>query len=65
MRNPGRPDEFTFVFDSSLINVTVYVTGFAPLTINLTDPSGGVSRSSGLLSQHGGVAHAFLSGLQE
>eukprot|EP00066_Takifugu_rubripes_P029850 XP_011619116.1 PREDICTED: von Willebrand factor A domain-containing protein 7-like [Takifugu rubripes] len=46
VRNPGRPDQFTFTVDSSLINVTIYITGFPPLTFNLTDPSG-VTQSSG------------------
>lgn len=44
VRNPGRPDQFTFTVDSSLINVTIYITGLSPLTFNLTDPSGGISR---------------------
>lgn len=43
VRNPGRPDQFAFTLDASLINVTVYVTGFSPLTFNLTSPSGDVS----------------------
>lgn len=43
VQSPGRPEQFTFTVDGSVVNVTVYVTGFPPLTFNLTDPSGGVS----------------------
>ncbi|CAG06131.1 unnamed protein product [Tetraodon nigroviridis] len=45
VQDPGRAGEFTFPVDPSLINVTVYITGFPPLTFNLTSPSG-VSQSS-------------------
>lgn len=65
VRNPGRPDQFTFTIDSSLINVTIYITGFPPLTFNLTDPSGGISHHSRSLSQHVSVDHMFPSCSQE
>lgn len=65
VRNPGRSDQFTFTVDSSLINVTIYITGFSPLTFNLTDPSGGVSHRSRSLSQQVSVDHMFPSGSQE
>lgn len=60
VRNPGRPDQFTFTIDSSLINVTIYITGFLPLTFNLTDPSGGVSLRSRSLSQHVSIDHMLV-----
>ncbi|XP_061888792.1 von Willebrand factor A domain-containing protein 7-like [Entelurus aequoreus] len=44
--SPGKPDNFTFTVDGSLQNLTVYITGAASLTFNLTSPSG-VSQSSG------------------
>lgn len=43
VQDPGRAGEFTFPVDPSLINVTVYITGFSPLTFNLTSPSGDAS----------------------
>lgn len=43
VQNPGRAGEFPFTVDTSLANVTVYITGFPPLTFNLTSPSGDVS----------------------
>uniref|UniRef100_A0A3Q2YDN5 Hemicentin/VWA7 galactose-binding domain-containing protein n=1 Tax=Hippocampus comes TaxID=109280 RepID=A0A3Q2YDN5_HIPCM len=27
MMNPGKPDNFTFTIDSSLRNITIYITG--------------------------------------
>lgn len=40
LRNPGRPDVFTFTVDGSLQNMTAYITGASSLTFNLTSPSG-------------------------
>lgn len=40
VRNPGRPDVFTFTVDGSLQNMTAYITGASSLTFNLTSPSG-------------------------
>lgn len=65
VRNPGRPGQFTFTVDSSLINVTIYITGFPPLTFNLTDPSGGVFHRSRSLSQHVSIDHMLPTGSQE
>uniref|UniRef100_A0A671ULV9 von Willebrand factor A domain containing 10, tandem duplicate 2 n=1 Tax=Sparus aurata TaxID=8175 RepID=A0A671ULV9_SPAAU len=45
VRNPGRPDNFTFTVDGSLRNMTAYVTGDSSLTFSLTS-STGVSQSS-------------------
>nr|XP_019939288.1 PREDICTED: von Willebrand factor A domain-containing protein 7-like [Paralichthys olivaceus]XP_019939289.1 PREDICTED: von Willebrand factor A domain-containing protein 7-like [Paralichthys olivaceus] len=53
VRNPGRPDNFTFTVDGSLRNMTVYVTGASSLTFNLTSSSGlsqSSSQSSGPLA---------------
>ncbi|KAI1887898.1 hypothetical protein AGOR_G00195230 [Albula goreensis] len=44
VRNPGRPDNFTFTVDPSVSNLTVYLTG-SPLTFSLHSPTG-VSQSS-------------------
>ncbi|KAG9328443.1 hypothetical protein JZ751_013929 [Albula glossodonta] len=44
VRNPGRPDNFTFTVDPSVRNLTVYLTG-SPLTFSLHSPTG-VSQSS-------------------
>lgn len=43
VQDPGRAGEFAFTVDASLVNVTVYITGFSPLAFNLTSPSGDVS----------------------
>ncbi|XP_061572640.1 von Willebrand factor A domain-containing protein 7-like [Cololabis saira] len=45
IRDPGRPDHFTFALDGSLTNVTTYITGASSLTFTLTS-SKGVSQSS-------------------
>ncbi|KAM7419016.1 hypothetical protein PAMA_016233 [Pampus argenteus] len=45
VRNPGRPDHFTFTVDRSLRNMTTYITGASSLTFNLTS-STGLSQSS-------------------
>ncbi|XP_074486744.1 von Willebrand factor A domain-containing protein 7 isoform X1 [Sebastes fasciatus] len=47
VRNPGRPDNFTFTVDGSLRNMTAYITGASSLTFDLTSPTG-VSQSSSL-----------------
>ncbi|KAG9332284.1 hypothetical protein JZ751_015445 [Albula glossodonta] len=39
VRNPGRPDNFTFTVDPSVRNLTVYLTG-SPLTFSLHSPTG-------------------------
>ncbi|XP_061625324.1 von Willebrand factor A domain-containing protein 7-like [Phyllopteryx taeniolatus] len=57
--NPGKPDNFTFVFDSSLRNVTVYITGTSSLSFNLTSATG-VSQSSSESS--GPLASLSLAG---
>ncbi|XP_039890206.1 von Willebrand factor A domain-containing protein 7-like [Simochromis diagramma] len=44
-RNPGRPDSFNFTVDSSLQNITAYITGDSALTFSLTS-STGVSQTS-------------------
>ncbi|KAM4620395.1 von Willebrand factor A domain-containing protein 7-like, partial [Polymixia lowei] len=44
VRNPGRADNFTFLVDESVRNLTIYVTGRS-LTFTLISPSG-VSQSS-------------------
>lgn len=43
VRNPGRPDNFTFTVDGSLRNITAYITGASSLTFNLTSPTGVVT----------------------
>ncbi|KAF3852030.1 hypothetical protein F7725_005385 [Dissostichus mawsoni] len=45
VRNPGRPDNFMFIVDGSLRNLTAYITGASSLTFDLTSPTG-VSQSS-------------------
>ncbi|KAM7009756.1 von Willebrand factor A domain-containing protein 7-like [Tautogolabrus adspersus] len=45
VRNPGKPENFTFPVDSSLRNMTVYITGVSSLAFTLTSPTG-VSQSS-------------------
>ncbi|XP_061535718.1 von Willebrand factor A domain-containing protein 7-like [Phycodurus eques] len=57
--NPGKPDNFTFVFDSSLRNITVYITGTSSLSFNLTSATG-VSQSSSESS--GPLASLSLAG---
>ncbi|KAK5899641.1 hypothetical protein CesoFtcFv8_009100 [Champsocephalus esox] len=49
VRNPGRPDNFTFIVDGSLMNLTAYITGASSLTFDLTSPTG-VSQSSSQFS---------------
>ncbi|KAJ8331969.1 hypothetical protein SKAU_G00430500 [Synaphobranchus kaupii] len=39
VRNPGRPDNFTFTVDASMRNLTIYITG-SSLTFSLNSPSG-------------------------
>ncbi|XP_042340189.1 von Willebrand factor A domain-containing protein 7-like [Plectropomus leopardus] len=57
MRNPGKPDSFTFTVDGSLINMTAYITGASSLTFDLTSPTG-VSQSS---SQSSGPLASFTT----
>ncbi|KAM8880382.1 von Willebrand factor A domain-containing protein 7 [Spinachia spinachia] len=57
VRNPGRPDNFTFTVDGSLRNMTAYITGTSSLTFNLTS-STGVSQSS---SQSSGPLASFTT----
>ncbi|TDH15997.1 hypothetical protein EPR50_G00015240 [Perca flavescens] len=57
VRNPGRPDHFTFTVDGSLRNITAYITGASSLTFNLTS-STGVSQSS---SQSSGPLASFTT----
>ncbi|XP_059193156.1 von Willebrand factor A domain-containing protein 7 [Centropristis striata] len=45
VKNPGKPDNFTFTVDGSLRNMTLYVTGTPSLTFSLTSPTG-ISQSS-------------------
>ncbi|XP_054634996.1 von Willebrand factor A domain-containing protein 7 [Dunckerocampus dactyliophorus] len=59
VRNPGKPDNFTFTVDGSLQNMTVYITGTPSLTFNLTS-STGVSQSSSESS--GPLASLSLAG---
>uniref|UniRef100_G3Q3U2 Hemicentin/VWA7 galactose-binding domain-containing protein n=1 Tax=Gasterosteus aculeatus TaxID=69293 RepID=G3Q3U2_GASAC len=40
VRNPGRPDNFTFTVDGSLRNMTAYITGTSSLTFELTSSTG-------------------------
>ncbi|XP_077460424.1 von Willebrand factor A domain-containing protein 7-like [Stigmatopora argus] len=44
--NPGKPDNFTFALDSSLRNITVYITGVSSLSFNITTPAGESQSSS-------------------
>ncbi|XP_051241569.1 von Willebrand factor A domain-containing protein 7 [Dicentrarchus labrax] len=57
VRNPGRPDNFTFAIDGSLRNITAYITGASSLTFNLTS-STGISQSS---SQSSGPLASFTT----
>ncbi|XP_041640427.1 von Willebrand factor A domain-containing protein 7 isoform X2 [Cheilinus undulatus] len=53
VKNPGKPDYFTFTIDGSLKNMTVYITGASSLTFTLTSPAGvsqSFSQSSGPLA---------------
>lgn len=53
VRNPGKPDNFTFTVDGSLRNVTAYITGAPSLTFSLTSSTGvsqNASQSSGPLA---------------
>ncbi|KAM9315079.1 von Willebrand factor A domain-containing protein 7 isoform 2-T2 [Pholidichthys leucotaenia] len=45
VKNPGKPENFTFNVDTLLSNVTAYITGASSLTFSLTSPTG-VSQSS-------------------
>ncbi|KAG8014446.1 von Willebrand factor A domain-containing protein 7 [Nibea albiflora] len=57
VKNPGRPDNFTFTVDGSLRNITAYITGTPSLTFNLSSSSG-VSQSS---SQSSGPLASFTT----
>ncbi|TKS68918.1 von Willebrand factor A domain-containing protein 7 [Collichthys lucidus] len=57
VKNPGRPDNFTFTVDGSLRNITAYITGTSSLTFNLSSSSG-VSQSS---SQSSGPLASFTT----
>ncbi|XP_078146731.1 von Willebrand factor A domain-containing protein 7 [Centroberyx gerrardi] len=57
VRNPGKPDNFTFTVDGSLRNLTAYITGASSLTFNLTS-STGASQSS---SQSSGPLGSFTT----
>ncbi|XP_075946869.1 von Willebrand factor A domain-containing protein 7 [Anarhichas minor] len=57
VRNPGRPDNFTFTVDGSLRNMTAYITGTSSLTFDLTS-STGVSQNS---SQSSGPLASFTT----
>ncbi|XP_040892810.1 von Willebrand factor A domain-containing protein 7 [Toxotes jaculatrix] len=53
VRNPGRPDNFTFTVDGSLRNMTAYITGAPALTFSFTSSTGvsqSSSQSNGLLA---------------
>lgn len=39
VRNPGKPETFSFIVDSSLKNMTIYLTGNS-LVFNITSPLG-------------------------
>lgn len=43
VKNPGKPDNFTFTVDGSLRNITAYITGDSSLTFDLTSPTGVVT----------------------
>uniref|UniRef100_A0A668A4N0 Uncharacterized protein n=2 Tax=Myripristis murdjan TaxID=586833 RepID=A0A668A4N0_9TELE len=45
VRSPGKPENFTFLVDGSIKNLTAYITGVSSLTFSLTS-STGVSQSS-------------------
>nr|XP_020496296.1 LOW QUALITY PROTEIN: von Willebrand factor A domain-containing protein 7-like [Labrus bergylta] len=57
VRNPGKPENFTFTVDSSLRNMTVYITGASSLAFTLIS-STGVSQSS---SQSSGPLASFTT----
>ncbi|XP_061686245.1 von Willebrand factor A domain-containing protein 7-like [Syngnathoides biaculeatus] len=38
--NPGKSDKFTFIVDTSLRNITIYITGTSSLLFNLTSATG-------------------------
>lgn len=40
VKNPGRPDNFTFAVDGSFRNMTAYITGASTLTFSLTSSTG-------------------------
>ncbi|XP_058496576.1 von Willebrand factor A domain-containing protein 7-like [Solea solea] len=45
VKNPGKPDNFTFTVDGSLKNIIVYIKGASSLTFKLRSPTG-LSQSS-------------------
>ncbi|XP_030643687.1 von Willebrand factor A domain-containing protein 7-like [Chanos chanos] len=53
VRNPGRPDDFSFLTDSSVRNLKIYMTGYS-LTFTITSPSG-KSQSNGVSNGDLGV----------
>nr|XP_061792173.1 von Willebrand factor A domain-containing protein 7-like [Nerophis lumbriciformis] len=57
--NPGKPDNFTFALDSSLQNITVYITGASSLSFDLISPTGESQRSS---ESSGPLASLALAG---
>lgn len=44
VRNPGKAETFSFIVDSSLKNMTIYITG-SSLVFNITSPSGMLTNS--------------------
>ncbi|XP_056265572.1 von Willebrand factor A domain-containing protein 7 [Pseudoliparis swirei] len=57
VKNPGKPENFTFTVDGSLKNITAYITGASSLTFDLIS-STGVSQSS---SQPSGPLASFTT----
>ncbi|XP_067297251.1 von Willebrand factor A domain-containing protein 7-like [Pseudorasbora parva] len=56
VRNPGKAEAFSFLVDSSMKNMTIYITG-SSLVFNITSPSGDSQTSEELRGKLGLVEH--------
>ncbi|KAI2668273.1 von Willebrand factor A domain-containing protein 7 [Labeo rohita] len=56
VRNPGKAETFSFIVDSSLKNMTIYITGNS-LAFNITSPSGVSQTNDELSGKLGLVEH--------
>ncbi|KAK7165961.1 hypothetical protein R3I93_005902 [Phoxinus phoxinus] len=56
VRNPGKAEAFSFIVDSSLKNMTIYITGSSPV-FNITSPSGDSQTNEELSGKLGLVEH--------
>ncbi|XP_056092826.1 von Willebrand factor A domain-containing protein 7-like [Rhinichthys klamathensis goyatoka] len=56
VRNPGKTEAFSFIVDSSLKNITIYITGNS-LLFNITSPTGDSQTNEELSGKLGLVEH--------